>query len=325
MLMVGNLSNNGRDKILSAIAIVGIATACIGAAQLSGGSSSLHVYSASHKGWVTGLMANRNAAADLLLISLVALAALYSRTLVQQECGNAAANLPPWVWLACASLLICATIMTGSRTGIALTPLALVGCWLMVRNHLPRWHERWSIAALITAIPTLLAAGLLLNGNIALERVFNRYGATEDFRFDLWRDTHFAISQYWPAGSGIGTFIPAIFPAESLETVDASLPNRAHNDYLEFILETGAAGLIVLFAIATVILTMAYRSWNSDRNPSSRCQIIFAFTALLVISIHSAVDYPMRSMTLASIAAIAVAMLAPKPFSENRNKRDSPR
>ncbi len=56
---------------------------------------------------------------------------------------------------------------------------------------------------------------------------------------------------------------------------------------------------------------MALRAWR--KRPEDRPQVLFGLAALLVIGIHSLVDYPLRSMALACFAALAAGMLATPP------------
>jgi VIT1/CCC1 family predicted Fe2+/Mn2+ transporter len=53
---------------------------------------------------------------------------------------------------------------------------------------------------------------------------------------------------------------------------------------------------------------MAYKSWRLQ--PARRAQVLFAMGVLFVISLHSFVDYPLRSMALACLAGVAGGMLA---------------
>ena len=78
--------------------------------------------------------------------------------------------------------------------------------------------------------------GLLVAVFVAVALVL---GGRGDTRFDLWQDTLTAIGNFWPVGSGLGSFSRAILPSERFAVIDETFPNRAHNDYLEFLLEAG--------------------------------------------------------------------------------------
>lgn len=300
--IVSTLSRAERSLLLRVLAALGLASAVVGAVQLVGGRANwLRFYENTHLGFITGFQANRNAAADLLLIAALAVLASARATPRIWE-----STLGKSVTLGAIGLLAVSTILTGSRAGVALILVAAVFCVLMLS-----WHRvslrRWIIGGGITILAGL-AIVATLNGNANLNRTFERF-ATQETRTAIWSDTSYAIQQYWPVGSGIGTFEPTFIAAERLELVDASRPNRAHNDYLEFLLEAGLAGIILVLWSAAIL---AIRSVGQIRRPPSReakLHAVFALGALAVFALHSLVDYPMRSISLACVAAFAVGLL----------------
>jgi VIT1/CCC1 family predicted Fe2+/Mn2+ transporter len=62
---------------------------------------------------------------------------------------------------------------------------------------------------------------------------------------------------------------------------------------------------------------MAYRSWQ--RQAKFRSQILFAAGVLIIITLHSLVDYPLRSMALACLAGVAGGMLATSKTVSSEN------
>jgi len=156
--------------------------------------------------------------------------------------------------------------------------------------------------------PLLLLALALAAQNQALGAVTARFTLERDFRLELWRDTWTAVTRTWPFGSGVGTFRPAFTAAERLEVVDPTHPVRAHCDYLEFVLEGGVAAIAVLVAGGTLLaarVRKALRHCRAGEVPS----LLFCIGCLGVIALHSFIDYPVRSMALACIAATAVGIV----------------
>src|SRR3546814_9710840 len=79
----------------------------------------------------------------------------------------------------------------------------------------------------------------------------------------------------------MGTFRPVFDAAERLEFVRPSYANRAHNDYLEYLLEAGVAGALLvvwamIFAVYRISVTLRR---NDDRK--IRVQTLFAVGSLL--------------------------------------------
>jgi len=121
----------------------------------------------------------------------------------------------------------------------------------------------------------------------------------------LWEDTRFAIAQYWPFGSGLGTFVRAILPAERLEIIDPAFPNRAHNDFLELAVEGGVFGLAIAGIVALLLAWGFIRTWRSGY----RERAITGLAMLVIIGLHSIVDYPLRNMAIATLAGAAAGFL----------------
>jgi O-antigen ligase len=91
------------------------------------------------------------------------------------------------------------------------------------------------------------------------------------------------------------------------------VPNRAHNDYLEIGLEAGLLGYLAVVASTIVIVAMFWRSWRAVQAMHS--QLVFGAAVLLLIALHSVVDYPLRSMAIACLVGLASGMLARTPES----------
>jgi len=297
--MSATLSPQDRNWLIATAAGMALLSACFGLAQLSGPDGALRFYAYSHPKGIVGFQANRNAEADVLLIGLIAIGALAG--VGRSKAGS--------MWAILLALLLgLATLFTGSRTGIALVPLAFAGFWLAWRNGPLAPARRVEAMFLGGTVALLAVLAALLRNSPALAWVAERFDALRDGRFSLWEDGRFAMAQYWPFGSGVGTFRQAFLPAERLEAVDPSMPNRAHNDYLELMMEAGAFGAAVLAAVVALILFMAWRAWRG--RPEDRTQTIFALFVLAVIGLHSNLDYPLRSMALACLAALAAGLLA---------------
>jgi O-antigen ligase len=332
---VASLNLRGRRVVLAAIVIMAAASSVLGALQLVAGSHGINLYSQFHVGWVTGFQANRNAEADVLLIGLLAVAALAAPYVADRgrrfPLGFDRRGMLALA-IGIALFLLAATAMTGSRAGTALIAVALVasGAILWTSRSTRLGSRGFPLGRLAVLVATVaVVAGLAIySGHTALERLAERFTDAPDARQDLWQDAWFALKQYWPSGFGLGGFQPAMIPAERLEYLDVTMPNRAHNDFLELGLEAGLFGYAMLAAAALVCLILGWKSWRA--RPGMRGQIVFAAGVLIVITLHSFVDYPLRSMSLACLAGVAGGMLA-KPFAaagkddvhEGRNKLES--
>lgn len=305
------LSRSQRAKIVGTIAVVAFASLVIGAGQLPGGEGNpFLLYSDGETHVLTGFQANRNSTADVLLIGMIAAAA----SIREWNDGRRAPFPASTILVATAlvSLLFAVgVLLTGSRTGIVLLSVALLAVALITWPGIA--IGRKAAAAFAGGLVLVIGAGAAMLANSRMiNAILSRFRFDAEFRPELWRDTLYAIGQYFPFGSGLGSFRPVFVAIERLEVVDETAPNRAHNDYLELALETGAFGCAVLAIIAVVLLVAIIA--GARRPPAgSRSIFIFATATLWVIALHSLVDYPLRSMALACIVAASAALLLPVP------------
>ncbi|WP_121118840.1 O-antigen ligase family protein [Croceibacterium ferulae] len=318
---VAALPVTGRRRVLAAVAATILCSAVLGAAQVSLGGDSLRFYAESHSRYLVGFQANRNAQADILLIGALAAAALFVSVIAagglrrRRERTAGRVGTQAW-WLVLGgvlALLLLAVVLTGSRMGIGLIAVTLPALWLILRPVSGRLNRRMAAVLAGGAALLLIVGYVLLQGNTMVQRSAERFDARSDPRGELWEDTLFAIDAAWPAGVGLGGFQPAMLAAERLEVLDGTRPNRAHNDYLELALEGGLPAVVIGVAAIALLMALAIRAWR--RRPEDRAQILCGCGVLLVIALHSFVDYPLRSMALACMFGVGTGLLAAPPRS----------
>lgn len=315
LLMVASLQRGGRALLIAIIAAMALLGLLAGAAQMAGGSEGPFRFYGPDVGWLLGFQANHNSAADVLLIAMVASTALIRDYSELRKHARTASRLtrPYRLSLATGTCLLFAVgvVLTASRAGIFLLPLALMGVLAIVWPWL-RFNRRTLVISGLAVTVLLVISGWIIANNAVVERVISRFVFGGEFRPELWRDSLFALQQYFPFGAGIGAFVPVFLAAERLEVVGASFPNRAHNDFLEFGVEAGVFGAMVLAAITAILIRLIVKGWKSPP-AGSRAQLVFSITTLALIALHSQVDYPLRSMSLAFIAAACTGLLLPVP------------
>ena len=148
----------------------------------------------------------------------------------------------------------------------------------------------------------------LASQNLTIQGILVRFDFGEELRPQLWRDGFYVAQKYFPFGVGMGDFVPAFVADERLEVVWPSLPNRAHNDYLELACEAGLAGLLALWAISLILGRALWQKLHG-RSGQPAALTIFAGAGLAILALHSLVDYPFRSMALACLGAVCAGFL----------------
>jgi O-antigen ligase len=305
LYFVSRLTVRERSKLLGLLAALALLSVVVGAIQLASGNGNwLRFYETTNYGFATGFQAYRNAEADLLIVSSMALAAwaVSSRRVMQSNQARLTVILLIVViWLA--------VVMTGSRSGVGMILIAFVTCLIFVMRRGRLSGRRIPIAA-AAALSLLVVAGVVLQENVRVERTIARFDDLQDTRPRIWADTWYAIGQHWPVGSGMGTFRPVFDAAERLEFVRPTYANRAHNDYLEYLLEAGLAG--ALFVVAAIVFAV-YRivgMLRRDESGKVRAQALVVAGSLLALVLHSLVDYPMRSQSLGVVAGLLGGLLS---------------
>jgi len=315
LVITASLSRSGRAMMVAAIAGMGVLTLLVGAAQMSGGDGSALRFYLPDMSYLAGFQANHNSTADVLLIAMVMFAAAVKDWQPRRHRGMphvgplASSTYRLGVAVAANILFSIGVFLTASRAGVFLLPLAWAAVAIILRGWLRFSRRTWALLCAAAIGSAVMVAIALVTSGVAAS-VLSRYSFASEFRPQLWRDALYAIGQYFPWGSGVGTFVPVFIAAERLEVVDPSVPNRAHNDFLELTLEGGVIGAVILAIIGSLLLR---RVWASLRQPpaASLPQVQAGAAALVILAMHSQVDYPLRSMSLACIAAVAAGLLMP--------------
>lgn len=308
LFFVSKLTTRDRSRLLGLLAALALLSVIVGVLQLASGNGNwLRFYETTNYGFATGFQASRNAQADLLIVSSMALAtwAAASRRVAESHQARITAGIAVIViWLA--------VVVTGSRSGIGMILIAFLTCLAVMVRRGPLSGRRLAIIS-AGALSMLVVAGVALHDNARVERTLTRFDDLEDVRPHIWADTWYAIGQYWPVGTGVGTFRPVFDAVERLEYVRPTYANRAHNDYLEYLLEAGIAAVLLLIAaivFAVRRLVAMLRRANDRNDVKVRSQALFVAGATIALVLHSMVDYPMRSMSLATIAGMMVGLLS---------------
>jgi O-antigen ligase len=310
MILVASLDRGQRRSVLIAIGAFALASVAVGAGQLaSDGKGPLYLYTGAERGVLFGFQANRNAQVDVLLIGILATVAAWYRPGRMTRSGLVALA-------AVILVLLLGALLTGSRAGIGLVPLVLAWCVWFWRSGTTSDRSLRRIRILGLAAAAIAGLAFAALQTRALGRVLARFDFAGEYRPDIWRDTIHAIGQYWPLGSGIGTFTRTIGPSERLEAIGASLPNRAHNEYLELLLEGGLPLAFVWLAVSWMVGAALWKALRGGP-PALIGQVMFAGGTLTVVTLHSLVDYPFRSMALASLIGVAAAIVLVSPVARS--------
>lgn len=309
-----SLSQAQRERMAWFLITSAFASVVLGAAQLADGGNRLNLWDSPVHGQVRGFFANRNHFASYLLVvlpfALTAGAAVLRRTDREKSAL--------WIGGLFAGVVVVALAAIRSRAGMVLLVPTLVATLAAVWIAAGRGRVKRALLVLTGAV----AAALTVVSVLALPPVlarFDRDGAQE-VRFERWPLVAETAQAYLPLGTGMGSFNTIYRSVETREELDHNYFNQAHNDYLEIWLEAGwiGIGLIVAFMV-----WFARRTWPAWRSGASRVGDMqrSASIGIGVLLLHSAVDYPLRTVTLAVIFAICCGLLEFSPSRVGSERR----
>lgn len=310
-----------RIAVLAVIAVC-LVSAILGGLQASGGM--LYLYQRTYEGNAVGFLANRNHQGALLalafpLLRVATLLPTRSSGIVRARmiaAGVAALALVPMI------------LLTASRAGMALGVLGIVIAGVIAPWQTPgRTTGKFARIMPLVMAGALIASGLLvlLSGRaLSVSRLFGS-NVESDLRVRYAPLTFDLARQYFPTGSGAGSFDAVFRIAEPDAILKPTFFNHAHNDFLEIVLTTGVPGALLVLAGLGWWLTRGWRlasdRWNERgvRGAHSRdwtaSLALAGLSAMLILMVASIVDYPLRTPLLGFVFALSACWTVKPPAS----------
>lgn len=323
-------SRRRTKQLLWAIVISGTAYSAYGlVVQFSGSNTILWFDKWAYENVVTATFVNRNNFATYAALVIVAAFGLLTRKAdeaavlgIANRAGIAHIldSLGPQVFALLIALFITGTalLLTASRGGIV---SAAIGILVFLAGLV--LYKRRRIRRTIVFSGIVILGGLVLLSFSGREVVTRLQQSSDDLsgRGQVWETTRQAISEQPWLGTGLGTF-----PDVAIRMRDKDLPPqasaflRAHNGYLEMILEGGIIGFALITA-ALVWLTgwCIYGILMRHEDGIFPC---VGLAATGVVAAHAYVDF---SLQIPAVAMIYVAILATGCAQANRHTRHAQR
>lgn len=200
-------------------------------------------------------------------------------------------------------LLILSGIFSTSRTGGFLIFSAVIISIVVFFRHIGG-RQGMGLSTLLGIL------GLGAATSIGLIPVINRFvtlNPAESLRWEIFPDMITGVQKYFPIGSGPGTFQEIFITFQSMGIDREGFVNRAHNDYLELLLETGIIGVIftvlAFFIFIQGWLSLRKQPWNKIKFLNSAAGI-----AVSLMLVHALLDFnfhnPANALAFACIFGI---------------------
>lgn len=304
-----------RQRIVPLLLSVGLLSAAFGFLQAIGGEG-LKLYEVTHRGYPTGLFANKNHHAVLLLWSILAACWIAARADSRGNRGNTALGGA----IALIVIAFTSLILTGSRAGLLLSLPVLALCgWLLLRTEimtrfLKQQGRRARLvlggaAALVLAPLVLVFSLLATSGRVtAVHRLFEKE-VTEELRWTHLQMFVQMAEDFMPLGSGFGSFESVFRLYEPAETLSTRYMNQAHNEPMQLIIEGGLPALAILALALLWIGRACWQLWSS-RTKGARAMAAFFAGSIALWLAASLVDYPLRTPLAAMLVATLTAQLS---------------
>lgn len=324
-IAVLQLSHSDRRVLVLVVLALGIVASFVGLLQVAlGPSGGVVDFGPTSPGEATGFFANRNHFAALLYVLLLfssvwAIESTSSLQVGPTDKVDPAAFVRIVVCFTVVVVFLGAELMARSRAGLGLTIVALLGIAALASSTAQTTQgQQVRASRLIGAAVGLV---VLFGAQFALYRAMERFATDPlgDARLVFARRTWDAAVAFLPFGSGLGTFVPVYQAFE--KPPDALLDtyaNRAHNDVLEVVLETGVAGVLLMVLFAVWLIRNLWRVWGTKEKLKGSDGLLAraASFALVLLAAHSLVDYPLRTTALMAITALACALLIRPPGAD---------
>ena len=307
--LTSRLTRTGMRHLLRGFVVIVAVSAFLGLLQI-GGWKELYFYDITNPGKSVGFFANSNHQATLMLVALPMIVATRSGS----SSHDGRRRKPTAIDLAlagAAALVIVCAVATQSLAAIGLLVVAGWGSYLLWRAD--QIDSRRTLRSLLV---TLLLAMLVLAGGaffLSQVGVAASTDSTEGNRLVFAGNTLAAIGHMGLFGSGLGTFIDIYPTYQAVDQVSRTYVNHAHDDWLEFILETGVLGAALLLAAVALFGRAAIGAF---RAPVRRALFARAATiGVLVIALHSLVDYPLRTTAMAAVLGMLFGLFRIDPVA----------
>ena len=314
------------------IPVLACVSALLGGVQLAtGNQSAFYLYEITNRGFGVGIFSNANHQATLMLMGLPFVALIAASRVRNISASDADIGLVLMIGIM-SLLMVAGVIGAGSMAGYGMLVPVILGGAFVYRSHRRR-RRRGSSSAGMSINPMMgwaaVAAVVVATiGLVLITPQLDALGLTKAGDGDLSRlgileTAKSVLRNHFVLGTGLGGFDEVFKLYENPDSVTGTFANHAHNDYLQWLIEMGLPGILLLATFVAWWAKTAFSIWLSPQQSDSSTRKA-ATIATMVVFLHSFVDYPLRTPAISVLAAACLAMMIiPSSPYENQTQRRS--
>ncbi|MBI3663849.1 MAG: O-antigen ligase family protein [Acidobacteria bacterium] len=298
-------------RLAESLAFAGLLIALLAIAQYLTSNGRIYwLVEPTHGGWIFGPYVNRNHYAGLMELwtpLAIGLALRPENTLARR-----------WFWCAVALVMGSSVLLSGSRGGT----VALVAEIMVLTLAASALHGgRKALAGVAVALVLIGGAVWALDQGQVLERYkesLRPNSAQQEeaaaHRLGAWKGSWDLFRQHWAVGSGLETFAN-LFPAVRPFATD-KIWTHAHNDWLQFLAETGVVGAVLGLWVLCAGGLQAWRNLQKTSGTATGAILVGMTAGCLGLMIHGWLDFNFHVPANAANFAVLAAVLTLRGWDE---------
>ncbi len=312
--------------LLALLLLAAVLQVLLSVLQLALGSGSFFYFNFEAPSGVIGSFANRNHLADFLVMAIpVCFLLFFLQTKKQKSSESLLPGVNQQVILALLLFvgfaLLVILLSTLSRGGLLSGAVALglsIGVYMLALGNKISQKQRLSYLGIAIVF---VACAMFASGLGGLQARLGEHLVTDaEARNTFARSALEAAAQFWPWGSGLGSF-EAVFPRFQ-SPLSYGYIEYAHNDYVQLLMELGFAALVVMLAFIVLFVYQIIRFiqiYRTEHRLSSNVALqCFCGISVLAFLLHSWVEFNMHIPALAITAAFLTGVFLRTPSLSGR-------
>lgn len=310
LALITILKPTQRYRLLPALLAMGVISAIVGVLQLAGPTGGdFYFYKITNDTSAVGIFSNRNHQSTFLACCIPLLAVF---TFKQKNDADTHHKLFVIFSIFIGILFLMVILVNGSRSGVFVGLLGLLSIPILIGYGSLKQRflsNRYLLVGMLLIATILVILSIWFARGESLARAAN-FDKNDELRIMVWPPIFKAAVEYFPIGSGFGTFEEVYKVIEPSGLLSFTYLNHAHNDWLEMFLTGGLPAVLFigacLFGWARAAVTL-FRHTGPDSS-----EILFGRLGVVItflLGVASLADYPLRTPSLSLIFAVSVGWM----------------